>query len=804
MGRYRKSMKDSLREARLYGIEETTSYPPKAINKKKHDAYKDPKRGEHEPIKREEEDPSVTDISKGLKIDKKTVKKVMGEKLDALISEGPNDQQIRTLKTVMEPMRGGKISPENGLKLIKMMDKFKKKEDLVDLFKADIPFVSALAAGRLIQNHGMSGRDVNKLKEELEEGYTDARTKAYREHRKKLESARQRREEKKAKLEKEGKMSQIASYIDDIVHAMKKDRNMKPFIDRFKKDAEKTLDPKKSLEKILPDYIPGKDIAKILNMSEDFEEARLGYGKDVKINPASLKGSDSIRIQATSGMTTTKQVEREIPLQNKQKRLGLNLRRQQNGFIVKGRKDSIVQLLKGLEDKFMMGIVNPNSLPYTVHKEEVELDEQYKYALVDKNNKVINIFGDKNSANNFKKNNEKIIKKELKPLRIQPMRPNEYKMGDTVLGIGEETLDENKYTYTVVHAKKGKEIVKANSSYEAAKKFAQMKGLKSTAGVDAHLMEETINEFTKKDFDKNEDENKHTENGVAIVNKFGTSAEKMQMAGIASRHKMNNSISIQDQQARDKMINKYYNKLESVNLDEKSHYTSAQIKQAYGIANDPRYKQGNMQGAIKTIEKIAKGLSKHPDVQKVLRRTQEQLEEGLPNSATRNALIKLAKQGGMDKRDYEKAEIMYRRGEVKDLRKMIYDLDTEPREEIMSVISKNDKAFFKKMYPKARAGDYMSSISYQHRNEDYRHQGARELVEKIAGLQKKAEKSGMPYGILKKVFDRGMAAWKGGHRPGASQHQWAFARVNSFITKSSGTWGGADKDLAAKVREKSK
>ena len=98
-------------------------------------------------------------------------------------------------------------------------------------------------------------------------------------------------------------------------------------------------------------------------------------------------------------------------------------------------------------------MLNPNSLPYTIHKEEVELDE-------------------------------------------------------------------NKYTYTVVHAKKGKEIVKANSSYEAAKKYAQMKGLKSTAGVDAHLMEETINEFTKKDFDKNEDENKHTENGVAIVNKF--------------------------------------------------------------------------------------------------------------------------------------------------------------------------------------------------------------------------------------------------------------------------------------------
>jgi hypothetical protein len=81
-------------------------------------------------------------------------------------------------------------------------------------------------------------------------------------------------------------------------------------------------------------------------------------------------------------------------------------------------------------------------------------------------------------------------------------------------------------------------------------------------------------------------------------------------------------------------------------------------------------------------------------------------------------------------------------------------------------------------------------------------EGARALVEAITALQKKADKSGMPYSILKQVYDRGMAAWKGGHRPGASQHQWAFARVNSFVTKSSGTWGGADSDLAKKVKGK--
>ena len=71
-----------------------------------------------------------------------------------------------------------------------------------------------------------------------------------------------------------------------------------------------------------------------------------------------------------------------------------------------------------------------------------------------------------------------------------------------------------------------------------------------------------------------------------------------------------------------------------------------------------------------------------------------------------------------------------------------------------------------------------------------------------AALKKKADKSGMPLGILKKVFNRGVAAWRTGHRPGTTAVQWGLARVNSFVTKSSGTWGKADKDLAQKVRGK--
>ena len=60
----------------------------------------------------------------------------------------------------------------------------------------------------------------------------------------------------------------------------------------------------------------------------------------------------------------------------------------------------------------------------------------------------------------------------------------ESKLVKSLLGIVET---EQEHTYTVVHAKHGKEEIKASSSYGAAKKYAEMKKLKGTSGVDAHL-----------------------------------------------------------------------------------------------------------------------------------------------------------------------------------------------------------------------------------------------------------------------------------------------------------------------------
>lgn len=66
---------------------------------------------------------------------------------------------------------------------------------------------------------------------------------------------------------------------------------------------------------------------------------------------------------------------------------------------------------------------------------------------------------------------------------------------------------------------------------------------------------------------------------------------------------------------------------ESADLDEA--FTDKEIKMAYGILNDPRYKSGNLTKAVDKIEQIKKGLSKHPGVQRAMKATTESLDEAV-------------------------------------------------------------------------------------------------------------------------------------------------------------------------------
>lgn len=62
---------------------------------------------------------------------------------------------------------------------------------------------------------------------------------------------------------------------------------------------------------------------------------------------------------------------------------------------------------------------------------------------------------------------------------------------------------------------------------------------------------------------------------------------------------------------------------------EEAKFSDKEVKMAIGIASDKRYAKGNMTGAVKAIEKMKKGLSKHPKVAAVLRRQNESLQEKL-------------------------------------------------------------------------------------------------------------------------------------------------------------------------------
>ena len=67
------------------------------------------------------------------------------------------------------------------------------------------------------------------------------------------------------------------------------------------------------------------------------------------------------------------------------------------------------------------------------------------------------------------------------------------------------------------------------------------------------------------------------------------------------------------------------NEVRRFELDE--GFSPREIKMAIGIASDPRYAKGNMTGAVNAIEKMKRGLSKHPQVAAVLKRQNENLDE---------------------------------------------------------------------------------------------------------------------------------------------------------------------------------
>ena len=56
------------------------------------------------------------------------------------------------------------------------------------------------------------------------------------------------------------------------------------------------------------------------------------------------------------------------------------------------------------------------------------------------------------------------------------------------------------------------------------------------------------------------------------------------------------------------------------------------------------------------------------------------------------------------------------------------------------------------------------------------------MFPKVSTLKGASDATGVPLSLIRKSYNRGMAAWRTGHRPGATQQQWGYARVYSMLT----------------------
>jgi hypothetical protein len=120
---------------------------------------------------------------------------------------------------------------------------------------------------------------------------------------------------------------------------------------------------------------------------------------------------------------------------------------------------------------------------------------------------------------------------------------------------------------------------------------------------------------------------------------------------------------------------------------------------------------------------------------------------------------------------------------------------TERKKEIMKYGSKSWKD------PKAYVG-FKTDIGRKTRKSKYTGKW-NQLFPNAKSLEEKAKASGVPLKEIKQSYDRGMAAWRTGHRPGATQQQWGYARVHSFLTCGK-THYTTDSDLVRSASKRSK
>ena len=187
----------------------------------------------------------------------------------AELNEKMSSAQIAKLKKAYEPMRNKRISTSNADKLSKLMDKVgKDKEVLIQIVKADIPFVSQSAVTKLITKHNMKGAEINKFKEEFN-----------------IESVEL---DEEAELD-EGKMKEIITDVEDAMGKIRYKLVQKGGKFNVKVSKNDERDAQKAM-KMHPLYVAGK--LRVVPEEVDLDEKKVDHQLKIAIDTVKnpLKG----------------------------------------------------------------------------------------------------------------------------------------------------------------------------------------------------------------------------------------------------------------------------------------------------------------------------------------------------------------------------------------------------------------------------------------------------------------------------------------------------------------------------------
>jgi len=146
------------------------------------------------------------------------------------------------------------------------------------------------------------------------------------------------------------------------------------------------------------------------------------------------------------------------------------------------------------------------------------------------------------------------------------------------------------------------------------------------------------------------------------------------------------------------------NEVNKFELDE--GFSPKEIKMAIGIASDPRYKGGNMTGAVNAIDKVKKGLSDHPKVAAVLKRQNEDTNEAV--SPAQQAAIAISKKEKTKKEALDKDDEKTVGDVIKGLRKavkahqgQVKNLTKDIQDQVeLDELSSEEKKLLDKMFDK--------------------------------------------------------------------------------------------------------